>query len=61
MTGRRLTTEVEVTPEMIEAGEDEIYLHLSLGVGSGDVRECARAVFVRMLDAVPSKCLRSAD
>jgi hypothetical protein len=40
---------------MIEAGEDEIYQHLSLDVGAGDARKCAKAVFMVMLAAAPSK------
>ena len=54
-TGRRSTDEIEITPEMIEVGEDEIYQHLSLEPGSGNARECAGAVFAAMMNAARPK------
>ena len=49
-------TNEDITPEMIEAGEDEIYQHLSLEAGAGDARECAKAVFAAMTNAARSRC-----
>lgn len=34
-TGRRLTTEVEITPEMIEAGEDAVWSTPGAGEAAG--------------------------
>ena len=52
-TGRHL--DIEITPEMIEAGVDEIYQHLVLEPGCGDARECALAVFKVMMNLARSR------
>jgi hypothetical protein len=49
-TGRRLETEdVEVTPEMIEAGLDAYYERDPEGRGEATLREAIKAVFRAML------------
>jgi hypothetical protein len=53
-TDRPATPHVEITPEMIEAGEEAIYLNLS-GEYLG-AKECAEAVFRAMMNAAPPKC-----
>ena len=54
-TGRCLDV-VEITPEMIAAGEDCIYQHLTLEPGSGDARECAAAIFRAMMNSARPIC-----
>ena len=60
-TGRRL--EIEITPEMIEAGEDLIYQHeiIEGGLSRSEVQECAKAVFLAMTALSPSKCQTPTD
>ena len=53
----RPVLEIEITPEMIEAGEEELYQHLTLEPGSGDVRECVRAAFETMTSSIRPRCL----
>lgn len=54
-TGRFL--EIEVTPEMVAAGEDCVYQHhiIDGGASRTEIQDCAREIFITMMALAPSK------
>lgn len=48
-TGAPEMDEVEITPEMIEAGLEELYKHPVMEPDDGTMREAVKCVFKRMM------------